>query len=183
MKHAQNEIVFHPTQQGHTWFGCGKWRGRLLVWCLSGLFIVCHWQVTAQATQASLDTGSASGLAENEQVGQASSPAFPPLLFVRNQGQWASDILYRADLPGNGQLFIRSSGIAITVLNPDDIQAIAQDSSSRRKSVDKPYCRQRRTGSHGFPHWKQRRRNGAAIPDANFIFRPTRNMDGTRADV
>ena len=127
MKHAQNEIVFHPTQQGHTWFGCGKWRGRLLVWCLSGLFIVCHWQVTAQATQASLDTGSASGLAENEQVGQASSPAFPPLLFVRNQGQWASDILYRADLPGNGQLFIRSSGIAITVLNPDDIQAIAQD--------------------------------------------------------
>ncbi|MCL6524207.1 MAG: PKD domain-containing protein [Thermoflavifilum sp.] len=92
------------------------------------LFVVACKQVYGQATNTTLDAGSPFGQEQaSSPAGLAAPPAnaFPPLLFVKNQGQWDADILYRANLPGNGQLFLRSNSIAVTIFNPEDIENIS----------------------------------------------------------
>jgi gliding motility-associated-like protein len=52
------------------------------------------------------------------------SDSFAPLQFTKNAGQWDSRILYKADLPGSGHVFLTADGFAYTLFNQQDIAAM-----------------------------------------------------------
>ncbi|WP_169924872.1 DUF7948 domain-containing protein [Thermoflavifilum aggregans] len=102
--------------------------GLLFLWMMGNMGI-CYAQKQPGAhhvnPQAGLPTGQV-GLPTGQVGLPAEQTGFPPLLFIQNKGQWDADILYRADLPGNGQLFLKKDGIAVTVFNQEDVETLLE---------------------------------------------------------